>query len=99
MSKKANVALLILLFQLIFCSTLTNVQVNGGNFGNSFKFIISGTTAEAITKSANLPVIIIISEEEKEAKCSIGNTHSKKTAIYSWIYSTNINGNVYLKIE
>ena len=97
MSKKANVALLILLFQLIFCSTLTNVQVNGGNFGNSFKFIISGTTSEAITKSANLPVIIIISGEEKEAKCSIGNTPSGETAIYTCIYSANINGNVFLK--
>jgi hypothetical protein len=98
MMEKTLVTLLILLYQ-IFCSTLTGVQVNGGNFGNSFKFIISGTTSETITKSTNIPVIIIISGEEKEAKCSIGNTASGETAIYSCIYSTNINGDVYVYLK
>ena len=97
MSMKLNITLFILLFHLIFSSSLTNIEVNGGNFGNSFKFIISGNTEEIITKSSNIPVVIIIDEEEKEAKCSVENSAAGGKAFYSCIYSNIIDGSVFLK--
>ena len=90
--------LLISFFQLVFLSSLTEFQVIGGNYGNSYKFIISGTAREEINKSINIPITIIFGEEqEKEAKCSIENTSSGQTALYSCIYTNNVEERVYIK--
>ena len=99
MSPKIYIIILISIFQLIFPTTLSDIEVNGGNYGNIFKFYISGTTTESITKSINIPMIILINEEEKEAKCTIENTESDSLALYTCTYSENIESNVYLKNE
>ena len=99
MSAKIYIIILISLFQLSFPITLSNIKVNGGNYGNIFKFYISGTTTESITKSINIPMIILIEEEEKEAQCSIENTESGGQALYTCTYSENIESNIYLKNE
>ena len=90
--------LLISFFQLVFLLGLTEFQVTGGNWGNAFKFIISGKTEEAINKSINIPITIVSGEgQEQEAKCSIENTASRQVASYSCIYGNNVNGRVYIK--
>ena len=99
MSTKIYIIILISIFQLSFPIALSNIKVNGGNYGNIFKFYISGTTTESITRTINIPMKILIEEEEKEAQCSIDNTESGSLALYTCIYSENIESNLYLKNE
>lgn len=91
--------ILISIFNLSLNIPLTNVEVNGGNYGNSFIFYVSGTADASISKSISVPMIILINEEEKEVKCSIENTESGSLALYSCKYNINIESNVYLKKE
>ena len=88
------------ILQLALNTGLTDIKINGGNYGYIFKFFISGTTDESINKSINIPVILLVDGDEKEAKCSIENTDSGNVAFYSCLYDGNINGNdIYIKYE
>ena len=103
MSTKIYIIILISIFHLSFHNTLTSIKVNGGNYGNIFKFYISGTTTDSIIRSINIPMIILIEnggeQEEKEAKCSVEDTPSSGLALYTCSYNENIQSNVYLKSE
>ena len=69
------------------------VKVYGGNYGNIFKFIISGHTKQEITNSTDINVYLNVSESTKIAKCSIGDTANGAIANYSCSYEGNINEN------
>ena len=103
MSKLFYIILLISILQTIFLLDLTSIEVNGGNWGSSFKFIISGTTSQLITKSSNIPVDLLIgegeSQEQKEAKCSVERTESGQKALYSCLYNENVIGTAFFKNE
>ena len=100
MIKKIYSILFFSILQLAFNTGLTDIKINGGNYGYIFKFFITGTTEESISKSINIPVILLVSGDEKEAKCSIENTDSGNVAFYSCLYDGNINGNdIYIKYE
>ena len=89
----------ILIFSLLNLSyqSLTDIQVIGGNYGFTFKFIIVGTTNEAISNASNIPIAIEIGGQDFTAECSVENTNTGETAIYSCTYNENINGAIYLK--
>ena len=91
--------ILISIFNLYLNIPITNIEVNGGNYGNSFIFYISGTAEESISKSITVPIIILIDDEEKEVKCSVEDTVSGSLAFYSCKYNKNIESNVFLKKE
>ena len=76
---------------------ITNIEVNGGNYGNSFLFYISWIAEESISKSITLPIIILINDEEKEVKCSADDTVSGDLILFSCKYNKNIESNVFLK--
>ena len=101
MSKLTYIILLISIFQTTFLLDLTSYEVNGGNWGNSFKFIISGTASQLITKSSNIPVDLLIGEEDnqqqKEARCSVERTESGQRAIYSCIYNEIVTEKIFFK--
>ena len=83
----------IIIFLLKLTLESNEAKVYGGNYGNIFKFIISGPTKQEITKSTDINVYLNVSESTKIAKCSIGDTANGAIANYSCSYEGNINEN------
>ena len=96
---KSNITLLLLLLKLYFYASLTNIKIYGGNYGNTFKYIISGTAESDIKKSSNIPIKILIENIEKISLCSVENIKSGEIALYSCIYEGNLNGTIKIKVE
>lgn len=97
---KTFLIFIILYFSIADGAYLDNIKVNGGNYGNIFKFIISGTANDDIINSSNNIIKILIGEEEKDALCSVKNTNSGEIGIYSCILEEFISeGKPFLKKE
>ena len=75
----------LLIFKITYGAILDNIKVNGGNYGDSFRFTITGTANKDIFESSNNIIKILVGEEEKEASCSVNNAASGEIAIYSCI--------------
>ena len=98
MITKMYIILFFSILQFTFNTGLTDIKINWGNYWYIFKFFISGTTEESINRLINIPFILLVAGDEKEAKCSIENTDSRNVAFYSCLYDGNINGNdIYIK--
>ena len=95
---KQNIILLLLLIKVSIYISLTNIKINGGNYGNTFKFIISGT-AQTTIESSNIPIKILEGAEEKISQCSVDYTESGQNALYSCIYEGNLDGTIKIKDE
>ena len=80
----------LLFFSVSYEVILNNIKVNGGNYGDSFIFTISGTAKEDIFESSNIIIKILVGEEEKEASCSVNNADSGENAIYYCILEETI---------
>ena len=66
-------------------------EVYGGNYGEVFKFIISGTSNRTINNSSNIEINFYINDNDQLiAKCSVGNTIKGGFANYSCTYEGNI---------
>ena len=66
-------------------------EVYGGNYGDVFKFIISGTVNRTINSSSNVEINFYISgNDQQTAKCSVENTNKGGIATYSCTYEGNI---------
>lgn len=88
---------LFIIFQLENSITINDIQVYGGNYGNLFKFIISGIAQENISSSDNVIMKLIINEKKENSKCSIKETGIGQLAIFSCFFNQNINqNNIYL---
>lgn len=78
----------ILFFYLIlitFSKTILNsIQANGGNYGYSFIFILSGITNNPMIQSSNEKIKLVNGEIEKEAFYSIQINESPQNDIYSF---------------
>ena len=83
--------LLIYLIKITFESN--EVKAYGGNYGNIFKFIISGPSKKEISKSTDIKVYLRTLERTIIAKCSIEDTGNGAIANYSCSYEENINDN------
>ena len=80
----------LLFFSVSYEVILNNIKVNGGNYGDSFIFTLSGTAKEDIFESSNIIIKILVGEEEKEASCSVNNADSGENAIYYCILEETI---------
>jgi hypothetical protein len=92
---------LLICLNILFIHASAVIQVNGGNYGKNFKFIIKGTATEAIEKSSNVQIILLVGNEKEEviSKCSVENTGIDQIALYSCLYENSINEKVYVKKE
>ena len=97
--KKIFLIVFILYFSISYGAYLDNIKVIGGNYGNIFKFIISGTANDDIINSSNNIIKILTGEEEKEALCSVKDTNSGEIGIYSCNLEEPISGKPFLKKE
>ena len=97
--KKIFLIVFILYFSISYGAYLDNIKVIGGNYGNIFKFIISGTANDDIINSSNNIIKILTGEEEKEALCSVKDTNSGEIGIYSCNLEESISGKPFLKKE
>ena len=98
--KKIFLIVIILYFSISYGAYLDNIKVIGGNYGNIFRFIISGTANDDIIGSSNNIIKILIGEEEKDALCSVKNTNLGEIGIYSCTLEEPISeGKSFLKKE
>ena len=85
MKKIIPILIELLIFSITYEEKLDNIQVNGGNYGDSFIFTISGTANEDIFESSNNIIKILVGKEEKEVTCSVNNADTGENAIYTCI--------------
>ena len=85
MKKIIPILIELLIFSITYEAKLDNIKVNGGNYGDSFIFTISGTANEDIFESSNNIIKILVGKEEKEVTCSVNNADTGENAIYTCI--------------